>query len=494
MEFSVNSGECVVSPSQDICLQAVVGTCVSVCIRDTQQGFGGMCHYRLSTANQSITDDSQEYDYGDRAILALLQKLKHQGASRQHLEAWVIGGGNLNTSSIDICRQIGVRNIAIAFRVLAEYGIPISGTSIGGDTGRQIRFFPGTGEVLCRQTHKSKSAGDAEHHQAIFLSNNEPLFDKLQQTLTGAGINTRMALSSTAESLQDQVLVIDESWLMSAGHQVEGPQYTAPVVLLQNHDTCPSSFTLDRVINQFGSLVFIANRQNLPKVLKAAVHTRTLSCALGAEEQALSHSHCQESLVMIGSSTGGIDALDSVIKHLPAIMPPVCIVQHLPEGYTDSLVAALDKIGNLKVCRAEDGMLAKPSTVYLAPGDRHLTVTPHGQQIMLRLRDSPPVNGFRPSVDTMFKSALKLEGKRLVAALLTGMGQDGAQGLLELKQVGAITLIQNEQSSVVYGMARAANELGAATRVVSLENMGQAIVDSIINTQQNHKHNQMQLL
>lgn len=489
-ELSVNSGECVATAQTNVCLQAVVGACVSVCIRDRYNGQGGMCHYRLASANQSSSIDTQTFDYGDSAIVALLQKLKRLGAKRQHLDAWVIGGGNLNTSSIPLCRQIGVRNIAIAFRVLAEYGIRIIGTSVGGDTGRQIRFFPGKGEVLCRATHPAAANNCVQRKRASLVSGSAELYRKLQANLTQCLPSVTLELESPPQ-FQDadtKVWIVDESWLLSGITPKENIDKDSPCILLLNHDACPPPHTLERVMQTFGNLVFIATQDSLPMVLKAALHTGPLSCALSADEQALSHSLCKESLVMVGSSTGGIDALDNIIRHLPSVTPPICIVQHLPEDYTDSLAIALDKLSNLSVCRARDGMTAEPSTIYLAPGNRHLTVSRHGHQIILRLRNQPPVNGFCPSVDTLLYSALQLQGKRLIAVLLTGMGHDGAKGLLSLKQAGAITLIQDEQSSVVYGMARAADELGAATRVVPLENMGQAIVESVVKAQPIHCH------
>jgi two-component system chemotaxis response regulator CheB len=183
-----------------------------------------------------------------------------------------------------------------------------------------------------------------------------------------------------------------------------------------------------------------------------------------------------DKIVAIGSSTGGVEALLTVISAFPENCPPTVITQHMPATFTKSFAQRLDRASAAHVTEAVEGAPLEPGRVYLAPGGHtHLEIT-SGAHPRCRLVPADPVNGHRPSVDVMFNSAAK-HGPRVVAALLTGMGRDGAQGLLALKEKGARTIGQDEASCVVYGMPRAAFELGAVEKQISLGRIGPAILD-----------------
>lgn len=175
--------------------------------------------------------------------------------------------------------------------------------------------------------------------------------------------------------------------------------------------------------------------------------------------------------VALGSSTGGTEALLQVIPKLPLLMPPVAVVQHMPAQFTRSFAERLDARSRVSVREAEDNMRLTKGMVVLAPGDQHLRLVQRTDGIYTELSSDPPVNGHRPSVDVLFDSCAELHKVEIVAALFTGMGNDGAEGLLKLRRLGATTIAQDEHSSVVFGMPRAAIEIGAAGRVVSLANM-----------------------
>ncbi|MBC9071327.1 chemotaxis response regulator protein-glutamate methylesterase [Thauera sp. CAU 1555] len=173
-------------------------------------------------------------------------------------------------------------------------------------------------------------------------------------------------------------------------------------------------------------------------------------------------------LVFIGASTGGTEAIKTVLLGLPASMPPIFIVQHMPEMFTASFARRLDGICALHVKEAEDGEKAQPGMVYLAPGHSHLSVQRMaGGGWQCRLARSEPVNRHRPSVDVLFDSAAQV-GAAAVGVLLTGMGKDGARGLLSMRSAGAWTMAQDQSSCVVYGMPREAVSIGAACEVVPL--------------------------
>jgi two-component system chemotaxis response regulator CheB len=181
-------------------------------------------------------------------------------------------------------------------------------------------------------------------------------------------------------------------------------------------------------------------------------------------------------LIAIGASTGGTEALVEVLARLPADSPPVLIVQHLPALFTAPLVARLDARTVLKVREAADGDPILPGQVLLAPGDRHLEVARVGDKYVARLNSGPPVNRHRPSVDVLFDSCAREVGARAVGVVLTGMGADGAKGLLNLRRRGARTVVQDEATSVVFGMPKEAIALGAAEAVLPLDRIAAAIV------------------
>ena len=180
-------------------------------------------------------------------------------------------------------------------------------------------------------------------------------------------------------------------------------------------------------------------------------------------------------IVLIGSSTGGVDALEQICAGLPANCPPVLITQHMPQGFLASFAQRMDSLCAPRIMLAEDHAPIEQGTVQIAPGgDFHLAVAT-GLRPRCRLLATARVSGHRPSVDVLFESALPLAG-RIVAAILTGMGSDGARGMLALRQRGAICLAQDQASSVVWGMPRIAWETGAAERLVPLGAMASELI------------------
>lgn len=186
-----------------------------------------------------------------------------------------------------------------------------------------------------------------------------------------------------------------------------------------------------------------------------------------------------EKLIAIGASTGGTEAIKEVLMALPANAPAVLITQHMPPGFTTTYAKRLDGLCAMRVAEAKDGERVLPGHAYLAPGNIHMTVERSGADYRIKLLDSDRVSGHKPSVDVMFHSLAKVAGKNVVAMLLTGMGKDGAQGLLAIQRQGAFTLAQDEQSCVVFGMPKEAIRLGAACEVLPLENMAARVLEQL---------------
>ena len=182
-------------------------------------------------------------------------------------------------------------------------------------------------------------------------------------------------------------------------------------------------------------------------------------------------------LILIGASTGGVDALLNVLAGLPANTPPVAVVQHTGQGFSDSLIRLLDRRAAVEVRGAIDGMALLPGLVCLAAGTAaHLRIGGHPTRTLrAQFAAGPPVSGHTPSVDELFRSAVPFAGS-VIAVLLTGMGRDGAAGMLALRQAGASTIAQDEASSVVYGMPRAAWESGAAEVSLPLDQIAPEIL------------------
>jgi two-component system chemotaxis response regulator CheB len=181
--------------------------------------------------------------------------------------------------------------------------------------------------------------------------------------------------------------------------------------------------------------------------------------------------------ILLGASTGGTEALRDVLMRLPGDLPGICIVQHIPEGFSSAFAERLNAVSTLEVREAKDGDSVRPGLALIAPGDLHMTIQKDGSQgYRVKISDGPKVAHHRPSVDLLFQSAAAIMGPRAVAGLFTGMGRDGAEGLLALRQAGAKTFAQDEESCVVFGMPRAAMENGAAEKMVPLSNIAAHIV------------------
>jgi two-component system chemotaxis response regulator CheB len=183
-----------------------------------------------------------------------------------------------------------------------------------------------------------------------------------------------------------------------------------------------------------------------------------------------------EKLIVIGASTGGTEAIREVLIRLPADSPAVLITQHMPPGFTRSFAQRLDSLCRIAVSEAADGERVLPGHAYIAPGDRHLKLARSGANYLVALDDGAPVNRHRPSVEVLFRSAAQLAGRNALGVMLTGMGKDGAQAMLELKQAGAFNLAQDEASCVVFGMPKEAIAVGAVDEVLPLTKIAERLL------------------
>jgi two-component system chemotaxis response regulator CheB len=183
-----------------------------------------------------------------------------------------------------------------------------------------------------------------------------------------------------------------------------------------------------------------------------------------------------DKIIFVGASTGGVEALLKLLLGFPADCPPILITQHMPERFTASFAARLNTVCAMEVVEATHDQPVQQGHVYIAPGSHHLEIARKANRFVCQLHQQAAVSGHRPSVDVLFGSAARVVGRKAVGAILTGMGKDGAQGLYEMRQAGAATFGQDEKTSLIYGMPRAAFEKGGVGRQVPLDKMAAAIL------------------
>jgi two-component system chemotaxis response regulator CheB len=269
-------------------------------------------------------------------------------------------------------------------------------------------------------------------------------------------------------------------------------RHRVPVIVVSSHSTEGASVTLKAL--SMGAFDFVAKPADvyarMPEIaaeliskIKAAAHSRgfTLPASglrpIHQAKEALDKRRAPSRVVAIGVSTGGPQALQYALPQLPKDFPgTILIVQHMPEGFTEMFSRRLDEICAISVKEAQSGDLLLAGRALICPGSRHMKVKklPLGEVAVLT--DDPRVNGHRPSVDVLFKSVAEEFRDQAVGVLMTGMGEDGARGLGEIKAAGGMTIAQSEESCVVYGMPKAAIEHGFAVRVVGLEALSNTIM------------------
>jgi len=265
-----------------------------------------------------------------------------------------------------------------------------------------------------------------------------------------------------------------------------------PVIMVSSLTTKGAKTTLDAL--EAGAIDFVAKPHSniyegkseieaelIEKVIVAA-KSKPIAIKNTRKQDTLTYSTSQtttQKIVAIGSSTGGTEAIKEVLVRLPANSPSIIIVQHMPSTFTKQFAQRLNDLCKVEVKEAKSGDTLGIGQVFIAPGDKHMVLRRSGTRYYLEIGGGEKISGHRPSVDVLFNSVAKVAGSNAIGVILTGMGSDGAKGLLKLRQSGAITLGQDEKSCVVYGMPKVAFNLGAVEKEVPLENMAQQILHSI---------------
>ena len=225
------------------------------------------------------------------------------------------------------------------------------------------------------------------------------------------------------------------------------------------------------------SAVKAAAQANVKRIQVTDKHTADVIMAASGKHSAMTQT--TERVVALGTSTGGTQALEVVLKGLPRVCPGIVIVQHMPEKFTAEFANRLNKLCQIEVKEAQNNDRVVNSRALIAPGGKHMLLRRTGAQYFVEVMDGPLVNRHRPSVDVLFRSVAKCAGANALGVIMTGMGDDGAAGLLEMRQAGARTVGQDEASCVVYGMPKEAVKRGAVEKTVPLGAIGREIMQQL---------------
>jgi len=233
-----------------------------------------------------------------------------------------------------------------------------------------------------------------------------------------------------------------------------------------------AAYTVGDMSAQLAEKIRAASRVRLTKREESVM-------ASGAGEPIRALAQTSNKVVAIGASTGGTEALKKVLTKMPPNSPGIVIVQHMPANFTTAFAARLNDLSQINVKEAEDNDSVTPGTALLAPGNFHMILRRSGGRYYVEVKTGPMVHHQRPAVDVLFKSTAKYAGANAIGVILTGMGADGAEGLLEMKNAGAGTIAQDEKSCVVFGMPREAIRLGGVDKVVSIDQVASEIIKMV---------------
>lgn len=228
--------------------------------------------------------------------------------------------------------------------------------------------------------------------------------------------------------------------------------------------------------------------EELVRAVRAASHARVVKRTASDDapvvpgRSAMASLNATNKIIALGASTGGTQALEQVLRRFPVDAPGTVIVQHMPEHFTLSFANRLNTVCAMRVQEAKDGDYVVPGLALVAPGGKHLVLQASGARWVARVKDGPKVHHQRPAVDVLFQSVARSAGRNAVGALLTGMGADGAKGMLAMREAGAYTVAQNEETCIVYGMPREAVKIDAAVDVLPLDRIADALLHAVAAT------------
>jgi two-component system, chemotaxis family, protein-glutamate methylesterase/glutaminase len=473
-----------------------VDSSVVVCIWDKKRNIGGICSY-----NKPVNPDKEKFsnEYGNNAILNLVKLFKYNGSEKDDLVSKIIGGGLNKESNVDANHQFGSENTKTALRLLDKFDISVTGNSTGGDKAKKVQFNSSTGKVRFNPVVSDTELQIVKPKKILIVDDSAAVRTLLKKMISsdpffvvmGEARDPIEAMDIIAKEKPDAITLDIHMPRMDGITFLKQymPKSPIPTIMISAANEGSSSKTLEALSH--GAFHYIEKpsytnvgeiTDELCSILKAAIQDGIKNPhpyqppSIIRMSDGLNEYRSANSLVAIGASTGGTEAIREILMRLPADIPPIVIVLHIPTGYSKTYAERMNNLCPFSVCEAVAGTKLRKNTVYFAPGGKHMRVKKVAEELVIQITDDPPVNRFKPSVDYLFESILKIEDKKIVGVILTGMGNDGAKGLLNLKRNNCHTIIQNEKTCAVYGMPHAAANLGAANQTLGIQNIAAAII------------------
>lgn len=511
----LNIGELAVCAEPAV-ISTVLGSCVSVCLYESSSGVGGMIHFSLPQPDQSGREDLR---YASDAIPRLVGEVcRLAGAKPDRLKAKIVGGGAV-MKELAQGAQIGVLNAAAAERILKNFGVHIVSRDLGGQHGRKIYFYTDSGRLRVALIPKSNGNGAAVPRPAVargpiplaatsgkkrvlIVDDSKTIQTLLGKILSadprlevaGVAMNARIA-AEMLPALRPDVITLDIHMPEMDGIAFLKrilPSFPIPTVMISSLSFEDGGHVLNAL--ELGAVDYIQkpsfdDLEKAAPLIREKVHAAALVKKIrlpseaGRAKAPAGRTHTagrmnQAVVLAIGASTGGTEAITSVLTRMPKEIPPTVIVQHIPAVFSAAFARRLNDLCPFEVKEAADGDKLEKEKVLIAPGGRQMAVEPApGGGYRVRIKDDPPVSRHKPSVDYLFDSVAHHVAGKAIGVILTGMGSDGAAGLLKMRKAGARTLGQDEASAVVYGMPKVAFEMGAVQNVCSLDEVPEVLVE-----------------
>lgn len=494
----IQSGEIGFSKTGEV-FQTVLGSCVCICIYDPDLKMGGMIHFLLpdkSSCGNVLELTKNPLNFGDEAITALLKKFKNVGSDPARLKIYLFGGGGPIGETKNF--NIGEENLKKARMLLAHYHLKIYKEKIG-PSSMMVKLDSRSGDVYVSATASSDKVAvlpiNNKSIKVLIVDDSAPIRRILRVCLSK---NSRVEIIGEAcdpieaeelrKKFKPDVMTLDVNMPKKDGVTYLGEiMDSSPMAVIMVTDLNlkeaspimkalelgafdyiqkPSAVDIDKFGDRLNEIVLAASSFKTKKNKSNPAKAKRLVVEYGHDKSI--------ELIAIGSSTGGTEAIRTIFKELPSTTPPIVIVQHIPASFSGAFAESLNRFSKIEVKEARDGDVITPNTAYIAPGEKQMKLNagPNGKLIIC-ITDDPAVNRFKPSVDYLFNSIARLPvAKKTKVAILTGMGDDGARGMLALKKAGASTVAQNEESCVVYGMPKVAVEMKAADKILDLSEIG----------------------
>lgn len=488
MKFiELHEGELYLS-NEPLTVRTITGSCVVLTLYCKKNEIGGIIHIALPKMQKLNADNPLRYaDYAVPKMIKLMMENCNNNVAA--LETKLVGGAG----------SIGLQNVLEIKKILCEFNIKIKSEDIGGDKGREVRFLPHTGKLEIK-TFDTKvldvKSLETRKIKVLIVDDSKTIRSLLKRILESS---QEFEVIGTAENADDAQKIVESNRpdVISLDLYMPGktglewlesllPRFKIPVIMISSLDYKEGN-EIFRAL-ELGAIDYIKK----PSMQEIAQVTEVIQEKIKFASQAKVISHqknrfvtfnnklstitCSKKLIAIGASTGGTEALRALLERLPKGLPPIVIVQHIPAFFSKAFAERLNQLCSFEVREAKDGDLLQSSLGLIAPGGLQMKLEETSKGLIVRVTDDPPVNRHKPSVDFLFKSIADLNIRNSLVVMLTGMGADGAKEMLRLKKIGARSIGQDEQSSVVYGMPKAAFDIGAIEKQCSLEEMPEILI------------------